>query len=432
MATPALTNVQKIKKSIMGVGIDRATATPLKTSKDTCIEVCKDSDIEAAMIFGNSENSTYINDCIEGLIQANFATCGETVLSNNDISARALESTNNIMKLLRKYGYTQYRLPGVGECDILGWGQGKDDSDCWIDSFLFSLFANNNIANKLILQIDRKYYETDYEPLASERCMNNALFCITLYLNLLNARSALLKKSRVGDIKSTVKWCAVFYILKYFKHTEDSETYNSLLSFVTLDEKNLTIASGGDPKLLAYFFSKITNIFHASIDIRDYTNINDIREIIKSMSISKNTQLFSVSLPLTPTVNHAKERYFPVLESLLFKNAGSITLEAIVTGISGHARAYTECGIQWRYYDNIASVTTSSISKAKIRDDLNNILHYEGKTLPGTIMFIYRVNANFKGFSGGTLKIKRRRNRTRKIISGGKWKNRTQKQLGGG
>ena len=382
------------------------------------------------MTFGHSESEDYITECIKSLIEYKFATCGEAVLSNNEINTRTLESTNSIMKLLRKYGYTQYRLPGVGECDILGWAQGKDDSDCWIDSFLFSLFANNIIANKLILEVDRKYYETDYSSSISEQYMNNALFCITLYLNLLNSRQALLKKSTVGDIKSIIKWCAVFYILEYFKQTEKTAQYEEILSMVSLNRDNLSIVSGGDPRLLAYFFSKITNKFYSSLEIADYTNTDDIRKIIMSTSINKTTDFFAISLPLMPTGAHAKERYFPVLESLIFKGAGAIVLEAVITGVGDHAKAYTECGIQWRYYDNRVKVTTSSISKTKIRDDLNAILYYKGFTKPGTIMFIYRVTSSFKGFSGGTRKIRRRQNRTLKNVAGGKRKNLTRK-IGG-
>ena len=224
-----------------------------------------------------------IADCITKLISEGYATCGQPVLSPET-------KTDRLILLLKRYGFTKYELKRIrmndpeSACETQGWAQGKDDSDCWIDSFLFSVFTNDNLAPVLIKDMTSKYQEIQYSTVQTDVYMANSIFCINLYLNLLRERKALYTSSVISDIKGSVKWCAVWYILKYFENTLSSADYDEAISKVTLDTHRLTIASGGDPVLLSFFLSKVSNSVMANIS-RDgsYKTPQEIIDIIKKL-----------------------------------------------------------------------------------------------------------------------------------------------------
>ena len=340
--------------------------------------------------------------CIQYLISEGYATCGETLESPE-------VRTEKLVLLLKKYGFTKYELKRIrlndpsSACETQGWAQGKDDSDCWIDSFLFSVFTNDSLASILIKDMTDVYQEKEYSKVDTDVYMANSIFCINLYLNLLRERKALFTSSVISDIKGSVKWCMIWYMLKYFEKTLSTGEYNEAQSKVTLNTNRLTIESGGDPVLLSFFLSKVSSSFIADIS-RDgsYNTPDGIVEIIKQKYPAKQSRGKTIVISLVPEANLTNDNYFAKLRRLKFEGLTSHSLESInigkKSGNNGHQTAYTLCNGTWRYYDNNKPTTTAPISNQMIGATLNPLFSNINNSTK-LVLLIYKIFPKFGGFT---------------------------------
>ena len=383
------------------------TAKRMVLSEAECRQTCvaPNGYFRLSSLYEDDEMNTLtesdIAECIKGLRNRGYATCGVPIKSPE-------ERTDEIMAALRKYQFTPYKLRRVrisdpaSDCELEGWEQGKDDSDCWIDAFLFSLFVNRSIANTLIDDIKKRFYDTEDSTTESEQYENNAIFCMNLYLNLLRERKPLFKASTVGDIKGSVKWCMIWYILKYFELTLTPDEYVGAQSKATLNTNLLTIASGGDPNLLAFFISKISKKFIASLYSEEFTNHGDITQIVQSNSTPDTKDKF-VLISLNLSGPNSNDRYFANISNVRFGGLTQRMLESISIGASGHNTTFTNCN-GWKYYDNKASPTTSI--ETSIAAKVDKALYNE-HSYTKLVMLVYGLMPRYKGGVRKTRKHKR-------------------------
>ena len=358
-----------------------------------------------------------IEGCIQILIKGDFATCGVKSAS---------ERTKELITLLRrKYGYVPFALKRkvindpASECQVSGWEQGIDDSDCWIDSFLFSIFANNNLSNRIMKDINTKYSETNYlqdSSITGPLCeMNDAIFFINLYLNLLTNREETAKKKvrKSLDVKGVSKWCCVWSILQYFKYTKSADYYASVIQpKVTLKEGALEISAGGDPGLLSLFLSEVTTIFKTIEPPTEYNKLQSIPNKIDTLPEMTNGTYVAVPFFLSkkPEDSSEDKKRFVTIEKL---NKNKFILEAINIGYVGHATAITRCNKNWRYYDNKATPTTATMeTMMRVAEKLDPLMINQIGTQV-YLLFIYRV-ATLKGGKTRKHKKQAKRRQTRR------------------
>lgn len=384
------------------------TNAPAVLSREQCEVACLAPDGYFQAIFADdSEKSPEeIAECIKELVDHGYATCGETIETPES-------KTDKLLLLLKKYGFTPYQLKRLrmtnasSACEIQGWDQGRDDSDCWIDSFLFSIFVNDNLAPILIKDMTNKYNETLSSEIPHDIYMNNTVFCINLYLNLLRERKALYTKSVVSDIKGVVKWCAIWYMMKYFENTLDASDYESIKEKTSLTLRDLTIGNGGDPTLLSFFLSKVSTTFVANMyHSGTYSNNKEIIDYATAYPATTNKIVAISVTPLMPI----NEQYLSKIKNIKYNGVTSHSLEAINIGRSGHATAYTLCNGVWRYYDNKASPTTSMSTTEMATSKLDDIFRNTDKSVK-SVLLIYRISSKKGGF---TQKKKKRAGYTRK------------------
>lgn len=409
-------------KSPINFFIAHNERVPKKLSRNECKIACiaDDGYFKEVEMDDDQKSDEEIARCIKTLVGERYATCGETLES-------AEKRTDKIFSLLKTYEFTPYELVRMlttdpaAACETQGWAQGKDDSDCWIDSFLFSIFTNSLIAPIIIEDMTNKYKTTVASTEQKDIYMNKAIFSINLYLNLLRERKALFTAAVVDDIKAAVKWCTIWYILKYYEIILSPDDYDTATTKVTLSENYLTIGAGGDPTFLSFFLSKVSYNFYGGLNQNGlYKNSSDIISYIKEYTPIKNRDKF-VAISVTPGFvydpkNPIYENYFSKLISIKFAGAKTHYLQSVIVGRSGHATSYTFCNGTWRYYDNKAPKTTFSSSYQSTASNLNNILNkYNQKDKYNidtkNIVLIYRIHA----LRGRSLKRKNHKvNKTRK------------------
>jgi hypothetical protein len=336
-----------------------------------------------------------IEECIATLKEQKMSTCGDKKESTQ-------EKTNKVMSMLRKYGYTEFVLrrqrinDPASECELQGWEQGADDSDCWIDSFLFAVFGNNNLSSILIPKLHEKFHATETKGTEAEARMNDALFSMNLYLNLLTNRAKAIRQ------KGNIKWCIVWNILQYFRLTKTNEEYDIFLGKASLQEATLSIGKGGDPNLLSCFLSEIDPTYNSTPYNQSFTSLATMRNSIRPFyNAHSNSNLIGVSFQISDKTNTGS-RYFPELLNLF---THKLFLEAIVLGQVGHATAFTFCNGNWRYYDNKAKPTTTMITRQDFGSKLNKLL-INSLEIPTFVLLVYRVS-NVR--LGGTRKLKHKR-----------------------
>ena len=178
---------------------------------------------------------------------------------------------------------------------------------------------------------------------------------------------------------------------------------------VTLNETKLSIGRGGDPLLLSFFLHKVLTIVDSSLYLNDYNGSSDIIREINAVYTGKKFLICGYQA-LPQNSPKLDERYYAALSNLRLDNTNSIILEAISIGSSGHYTTYTLCNGGWRYYDNKATPTTSSISNAAMVSKVDEILKNKSK-LVEFINIVYRHKTI--GIMGGT-RTKRKRNMKQK------------------
>ena len=396
MAAPAISSPIDFSKPV--------PATRMVLSEEQCRTACTAPDGMLELI--NSVDpadmtESDITGCITTLKQF-YATCGQIIRSPE-------ERTDELIALLRRYGFTPYKLRRVrindpaSDCELEGWNQGIDDSDCWIDAFLFSLFLNRSIANVLVDDIVSRYLDTQYSEVESEKCENNAIFCMNLYLNLLRERKPLFTSSTVRDIKGSVKWCMIWYILKYFELTLSPGDYEVAKSKADLNTDHLTIASGGDPNLIAFFISKISKKFIASLNSNDFNDAASIIQLVQDRSTLDTKDKFLL-ISLNLAMPKSNDRYFDKISNVTFGGITQRVLESISIGASGHNTAYTYCN-GWKYYDNKAIPTTAAVSRAIVSGEVNKKLYNQHRSTK-LVMLVYGLMPR-RGGARKTIKTKR-------------------------
>ena len=365
--------------------------------KDECTR--KDGYLDA-MMANRPFTENNIQSCIKNLKTQKYSTCGTKKETTE-------EKTEKLMTKLFKFGYTEFVLrrqrinDPASECEMEGWQQGADDSDCWIDSFLFAIFANNNLSQSLVQSLHRRYHDTEAKTTPSDKSLNHALFSINLYLNLLTNRSKAIR------MKGMIKWCIVWNILQYFKLTKTPGEYDTYLSKAALQEPTLTIGQGGDSNLLSCFLSEIDSRYTSSMDNQTFSNMADMKTVIKDI-YDKNTNAQYIAVPFLITKStNASSRYYPDLLNLF---THKLFLEAVVVGSVGHATSFTFCNNNWRFYDNKQKPTTTMISRQDFGSKLNKLL-YNTYKIPTFLLFVYRVSPEVRG---GTRKQKRKTRRLKR------------------
>jgi hypothetical protein len=401
----------------------RKPISPHSCTKEECKTRCIEENgiIDSWSLADRNNTGSFSEDdievCISRLIEGEFATCGVKSTS---------ERTNELITLLRrKYGYVPFVLKRTvtndpaSECQVSGWEQGTDDSDCWIDSFFFSIFANNNLSNRIMKDINSKYTETNYLETPSivgpMKEMNNAIYFINLYLNLLTNREETAKKiaRKSLDVKGACKWCCVWSILQYFKATKSPDYYASVIQpKVSLKEGALEISAGGDPGLLSLFLSEVTPIFKTIEPAAEYKKLQSIPNKIDTLPDIAGGTYVAVPFFLSkkPEDSSEDKKRFVSIEKL---KSNKYILEAINIGYVGHATAITRCNKNWRYYDNKASPTTETMeTMMRVAEKLDPLMINRLGTQV-YLLFIYRI-ASLKGGKTRKQKGKQKRRQTRR------------------
>jgi hypothetical protein len=337
------------------------------------------------------------------------------------------EKTDNLMSSLKGFHYVPFKLvrkrinDPESACDIDAWKQGSDNSDCWIDSTLFALFANDRISGNLINQIHEKYNDLEDtsrlndEAKKKNEYVRNVLFCINLYLRAIYIFEK--TDARWLRHKNQIKWCIVWYMLKYFEMTVDAGMYQIISGTFKLNLELMTVPDGGDPKYLGYFLSILLNNFVCDMELHNVTNLNDLLNVIKSKhhTIDKKSEsLLFFPLILQPPIKiDDKSRYFLSLKNIIEPKFPMLSLEAISIGMGGHNTAYSMCNGAWRFYDNQHTPTIEKISLAKMTSDFETKI----RSLDPRIYMLTLIYKQSKMIGGKTKKhrkTRRVRSRSRK------------------
>ena len=314
-----------------------------------------------------------------------------------------------------------------GWCQHKGWSQGSNESDCFLDSVLFSLFGNDKIVGLLSSQLDDLYKETktkeDGTKIDGSNILKKIAYCTSVYTEFLAKSRPLNKpqlktndikikidsKEEVYEFKQAIKWCLLWnlclYIKEYKHDVYDELVLNGLGTSII--RKTLDF-DGADPNNLLHAFSFIFENLKINWNLglgstglysEEGKSSEDLIELIEN--IIKNTAYEENDIIAIPffkgiTITRPYRNFFaPTLG----------TFEATILSTNKHVTALTHCNDSWLQYDNMRSTQLDKdtiIMKLKIIEKLKNNIGIN------TLLFVKTKTPNARGGRKLTKKIKKK------------------------
>ncbi len=336
------------------------------------------------------------NEDISYLLPITPYTSHKNNIKNSNIK-NTLKNTNNI---------NIWKIKKERFCHQLGWP--NTGTDCWIDSFLYSIFMNTDLNYIINQNIIRNYLQLDTKTGAylfintgsdKEKYARLTIYCIIMYLNLLK------KHDIPNTIKSKIKFCFLVFANKYINEYSKETQINT--QTITWEKSTGDISPGGGnvddlERFFMYLFP--SNIYHFS-DLELMNNTYDFKTFVTNHRIPTNnliflythnvgsyTQLKSYKKPhhsflLNKNFNtFYNESHISGIFEKYFKfynrhNMKTYILQSIIIGALGHQSSFTLCNGQWREYDNETIDTkkrnyknTTAPNKIILKNDLVKLL----------------------------------------------------------
>lgn len=261
--------------------------------------------------------------------------------------------------------YTKYIFP---RCKPMSWEQ--RNNDCWLDSALYAIFANDTLAPIFSNVLDRMNDDED-ENVKS------------IALNIINYLQGINNNKWSDMCKSKYKKAIYESMTKYnsVKHLVPDDIWPYLFNVSQMGH----IGEG-----MAYPLLQILSLFGDTNEI-DFKNIESSNFNLKCKS---NKKLIRTSLE--DKIKHSNSKVLIVsLDGINISMCGDDTrraevkeiksgsstwkLQSVVRGKGIHYTADTFCDKKWNYYNNMSNPTVSGIDPIEIQNvptfaELENII----------------------------------------------------------
>lgn len=373
-------------------------------------------------------------DCCKGMREYGYTGvlgCGPLLHPLEDEKLK--EKSNLIYKTLsRQNKYIPFTLKKIktidrtGWCQHKGWHQGINNSDCFLDSVLFSIFGNDTTVTSLVELLDNLYHQSEEEEMTEKSLiLSKIAYCISIYTEYLAKARPLNKtqlvtsditilfdgREEVYNFKQSIKWCLLWFLCLYIKEYE-KDLYNDLvvnglaqsIKIIRLD------FDGANPNHVLHAFSLIFKgkikidwhdpsqyILHeqSALDYPD-NRVNKLKRVSIATMELINTKLSNdkykegdiIVMPFSGSINITRP-----FENFFTPKLGS--LEAAIISTYSHVTAMTHCNKYWLLYNNLETTTHLSDglnTKTKILEELRE----SGRKFT-TLIFVKKSPLSFGG-----------------------------------
>jgi hypothetical protein len=432
---------------------------------DDCNKLCDTAFAKTGLGF-NSESITYddyIRECASGFKYND--TCTDTFLKNKWELANHYydQLISSLFKTYIPFYLSGKTNPNIedpitaantsNKCTQIGWPQRADD--CWIDTYLYSIFMNDTISpivSRLCDKIiDNKSPDTlEYKIVSS----------INMYLHLLKMK-AQANSLRYTHYKKQIKFCICVFGKQfiYEKHDrflqrgighllgiQDSNSNNRYISggtisdlsflFKLLFEPNVTLIEHRDT--VQYYNNSMSHVANSHTQSILFRPIQDLAKWIKSAAIASDDNkilqiAFHGAFRYVENINWNDIFYVTVNQDddWALGSPTHYSLESICVSFSDHCHVYTICNNQWRKYDNqvvqhhqtnqlVGDAEITPVSKSTMINNIGKLMKMRdrrGTKIRFDLDLIY-----VRGFSarGGSYNIRKQRKTKRNKAKSGR------------